>query len=97
MSTTSKPGTAFTSEQDVQDWLETVVQSGDIRKHIQAEEKIGLELAHWSSPDFWPSFPVDYLTRSAISHMEPKQLQEDVHTRFPGLRTSQTFTKFETA
>lgn len=63
MSTTSKPGASFTSEQDVQDWLETVVRSGEIQKHIQGKEKIGVELAPWSSPDFWPSFPVDYLTR----------------------------------
>ncbi|GGA14236.1 hypothetical protein [Dyella caseinilytica] len=63
MSTTSKLGASFTSEQDVQDWLETVVRSGEIQKHIQGKEKIGVELAHWSSPDFWPSFPVDYLTR----------------------------------
>ncbi|HBP4581703.1 TPA: hypothetical protein L5606_000171 [Pseudomonas aeruginosa] len=63
MSSTSKPRVAFSSEQAVQDWLETAVRSGDIQKHIRGQEKVGLELAHWSSPDFWPSFPVDYLTR----------------------------------
>lgn len=63
MSTTSKPETTFPSEQAVQDWLEAVVSSGEIKKHIRGQEMVGLELTHWSSPEFWPSFPVDYLTR----------------------------------
>lgn len=63
MSTTSKPTDAFASEQAVQDWLETVVHSGEIQKHIRGQEKVGLEFTHWSSPEFWPSFPIDYLTR----------------------------------
>ena len=59
----STPKYSFTSEQAVQDWLETIVSSGDLLKCIRGKEKIGLELDHWSSSDFWPSFPVDYLTR----------------------------------
>lgn len=50
MSTTSKPKAAFTSEQAVQDWLETAIRSGDIQKHIRGQEKIGLELAHCPRP-----------------------------------------------
>lgn len=63
MSSQSMPKASFTSEQAVQDWLEKIVNSGELLERIRGKEKVGLELDHWSAPDFWPSFPVDYLTR----------------------------------
>ncbi len=65
MSESHPPGEpiVFSSEQDIQDWLEELVSSDQLHKSIAGTEAIAAGLRDYESPLMWPTFPIDYLTR----------------------------------
>lgn len=61
MEQTGKP--TFETEQQVQDWLESVVAAEKLTEIIEGTDRVQNALAWSESPDFRPPFPIDYLTR----------------------------------
>lgn len=53
----------FDSEQQVQDWLQTVIEQNMLSNVIIGADKVRDLLTGYESSEFKPSFPIDYLTR----------------------------------
>ncbi|MBC2857985.1 hypothetical protein [Stappia sp. 28M-7] len=53
----------FSREQDVQDWLESIVATDMLSEVIDGADGIESALRWTESDEFWPTFPIDYLTR----------------------------------
>lgn len=53
----------FSKEQDLQDWLEAIVEADELGKVIEGGDGIESALRWTESNEFWPTFPIDYLTR----------------------------------
>ncbi|MBY3027109.1 hypothetical protein [Rhizobium leguminosarum] len=53
----------FKSEQSVQDWVQSLVDADGLRDVIDGVEELNQALVNASSDEFWPDFPIDYLTR----------------------------------
>ncbi|MFS8050875.1 hypothetical protein [Rhizobium sp. BR 314] len=56
---------SFSREQDVQDWLESIVAADTLSEVIEGTDKVQSALGSTESDEFWPTFPIDYLTRVA--------------------------------
>lgn len=65
MTKSAPPGSVFTSEQEVQNWLEKVIAEDGLAKVIQGRDEVDTALDKSTRPDFWPTFPIDYLSRRA--------------------------------
>lgn len=61
-SVTSQP---FSSEQAIQDWLENLIENDCLYDAIEGKEEVSNALLGLEDADFWPSFPIDHLTRIA--------------------------------
>jgi len=55
--------TKFASEKAVQNWVAGRVAAGTLRDAIDGAERVETALAQSASPNFWPMFPIDYLSR----------------------------------
>lgn len=55
--------TVFSKEQDLQDWLEAVVGADELSEVIEGEDGVESALRWTESEEFWPTFPIDYMTR----------------------------------
>lgn len=53
----------FSREQEVQDWLEAVIVTGKLDDVIDGADGVDSALRSADSDEFWPTFPIDYLTR----------------------------------
>lgn len=53
----------FDKEQQVQDWLETIIAEDKLSGVIVGADRVQESLAWSESPEFKPPFPIDYLTR----------------------------------
>ncbi|WP_234841408.1 recombinase family protein [Sinorhizobium meliloti] len=53
----------FDKEQQVQDWLESIIAEDRLSEVIVGADKVHESLAWSESPEFKPPFPIDYLTR----------------------------------
>ncbi|TCU16398.1 hypothetical protein [Rhizobium sullae] len=53
----------FKSEQSVQDWVQSLVDEDGLHDVIDGIEELNQALVNASSDEFWPDFPIDYLTR----------------------------------
>ena len=65
MSGKTQPRPEFSTEQKVQDWLEATASGPGLRSFIKGTSAIETTLKQSGSPDFWPTFPIDYLSRLA--------------------------------
>lgn len=54
---------SFSREQEIQDWLEAIVASDMLSDVIDGAEDVDAALRWTESDEFWPTFPIDYLTR----------------------------------
>ncbi|SFA58578.1 hypothetical protein SAMN04487972_1219 [Paracoccus halophilus] len=69
----------FSKEQHVQDWLESVIAADKLSDAIIDAGKVREKLAEYESPEFKPSFPIDYLTR--LGNLRAAQhVLESLHT-----------------
>lgn len=53
----------FAREQEVQDWLEAVIIADALNDVIDGADGVDSALRATESDEFWPTFPIDYLTR----------------------------------
>jgi len=53
----------FDKEQKIQDWLETIIEQDTLSHFISGVDQVRESLAGYESPEFKPSFPIDYITR----------------------------------
>lgn len=53
----------FDKEQQVQDWLESVIEQDLLSNVIIGADRVRESLDGYESPEFKPPFPIDYLTR----------------------------------
>lgn len=54
---------SFLREQEVQDWLEAVIAADTLNDVIDGANGVDSALRWTESDEFWPTFPIDYLTR----------------------------------
>jgi len=54
------------TELAIQQWLEAMIGQNKLPDLIEGVERVKENLAHLSSPEYWPSFPIDYLTRMRV-------------------------------
>lgn len=53
----------FPQEQDVQDWLESIIAADALSEVIDEAGSVSSALRWTESEEFWPTFPIDHLTR----------------------------------
>lgn len=55
----------FSTEKEVQDWLESAIANNTLISAIRGAKEVEAALRKSEASDFWPSFPIDYLSRLA--------------------------------
>ena len=54
------------TESEIQKWLQTTIAAGELGNQIDGRSEIQEILKQQESPEFWPDFPIDYLTRLRV-------------------------------
>lgn len=67
---------AVRSEKAIQNWLQSIIAKGQLRAVIAGESALDDALKDSESPEWWPSFPIDYLTRLRVLQAARSVLDE---------------------
>lgn len=64
------------TELEIQQWLQTTIAAGELVSRIDGRAQIQEILKQQESPEFWPDFPIDYLTRLRVLETANEMVSE---------------------